>query len=135
MSIVSRLFGSDTSQHESADLSTQIVLDTLASERKRRTLEILDGHDDGVGVELPAVAEMLATLEADGEDEAYKRAYVSLYQTHIPQLEAHGIVRVEGALGNQGANSTPDRLYTTSATNVVLDALDAVSERVGGDDR
>lgn len=135
MSIVSRLLGSDASQHESADLSTQVVLETLASERKRRTLEILDGLDDGVGVELRAVAEMLATLEGDGEDQAYKRAYVSLYQTHIPQLREHGIVRVEERDGRQGGDASSDRLHTTEATRVVLDALDTVAERVGGDDR
>ncbi|ADJ15475.1 DUF7344 domain-containing protein [Halalkalicoccus jeotgali] len=71
------------------------VFDILRNRRRRYVLQYLDDHD-GV-VELSDLAEALANWECD-DDDAYithrdrKRAYVSLYQTHLPKLDRSGIV-------------------------------------------
>lgn len=71
------------------------VFDILRNRRRRYVLGYLRDHE-GV-VELSELAEALANWESDDED-AYithrdrKRAYVSLYQTHLPKLDRAGIV-------------------------------------------
>lgn len=70
------------------------VFDILRNRRRRYVLEYLHDHE-GV-VELSELAEALANWESD--DDTYithrdrKRAYVSLYQTHLPKLDRAGIV-------------------------------------------
>ncbi len=71
------------------------VFDILRNRRRRYVLEYLREHEGTVA--LGDLAEALANWEREDED-AYithrdrKRAYVSLYQTHLPKLDRTGIV-------------------------------------------
>lgn len=78
------------------------VFDILRNRRRRYVLRYL-GDRDGV-VELSDLAEALANWESESDD-AYithrdrKRAYVSLYQTHLPKLDRAGIVEYDQPRG------------------------------------
>lgn len=130
MSIVSRFFTTDHTAGD-ADVTPQEVLDALGNERRRNALRIIADLDDGCGVQFNEVVEMLASIEADGDSfdsEGRQRAYVSLYQTHVPNLVDAGFLEMtELTNGNKG------RLHATQATDVALDVLDDIYERVEGE--
>lgn len=71
------------------------IFDILRNRRRRYVLQYL-GEQEGV-VRLSQLAEALADWEKD-DDATYithrdrKRAYVSLYQTHLPKLDRAGVV-------------------------------------------
>ncbi|WP_254538892.1 DUF7344 domain-containing protein [Halomarina litorea] len=68
----------------------------LQNERRRRALQFLRGHEDGV-VDMRDMAEHIAALENDVEvvqltSAQRKRVYVGLYQCHLPKLDEAGVV-------------------------------------------
>ncbi|WP_256300412.1 DUF7344 domain-containing protein [Haloarchaeobius salinus] len=69
------------------------VFAILSNQRRRHTLEYLRRHDDGVA--LRDLAEAIATVES-GESPAPRdvrhTVYVSLHQTHLPMLDAAGVL-------------------------------------------
>lgn len=71
------------------------VFAILSSRRRRMILRLLHGEDD-VG-DIGALAQHIAAHEADisprdVSSEQRKRVWVSLYQTHLPKLEAGGFI-------------------------------------------
>ncbi len=90
------------------------IFDILRNRRRRYVLEYLGEHE-GV-VELSELAEALANWENE-EEGAYithrdrKRAYVSLYQTHLPKLDRAGIVEYNQPRGT--VETGPDYRYVT----------------------
>lgn len=90
-SLQARLRSSRSGQRPTKD----DVFDILRNRRRRYVLGYLSDRE-GV-VELSELAEALANWESEDED-AYithrdrKRAYVSLYQTHLPKLDRAGVV-------------------------------------------
>lgn len=70
------------------------IFDILRNQRRQYILRYLDEHDEVV--ELRDLAEALANWENEDDasttQRARKRAYVSLYQTHLPKLDRAGVV-------------------------------------------
>lgn len=70
------------------------IFDILRNPRRRYVLDYLGEHDGPV--ELSELAEALADYESEDVDyithRDRKRAYVSLYQTHLPRLDRAGAV-------------------------------------------
>ena len=84
--------------HQRTDLTLDEVCHLLQSQRRRDLLRYLADHDGPVP--LSDVAEQIAATENDIDSdqltsEQRKRVYISLYQTHIPQLEDAGIVEYD----------------------------------------
>lgn len=104
-SLVERLFGAQPPTVSGIDPDGLFAL--LSSARRRRALLVL--HIDGA-----LSIRDLAGVQGGNEestppdqltDKQYKRHYVSLYQTHLPRLEAAGLVTIDGddvALTNRG---------------------------------
>jgi hypothetical protein len=99
------------------------VADLLANERRRAVVRALA---DGQRRELDELAEeVVAAL--DGDDDAYttqagKRMYVSLYQTHIPDLVAADVIRAD----ERTRNIRPGRNF-----GIVQKALSELDHVVG----
>lgn len=77
-----------------------VIFDILRNRRRRYVLEYLHKHE-GV-VELSELAESLATWESEDDYITHrdrKRAYVSLYQTHLPKLDRAGVVEYNQSRG------------------------------------
>ena len=76
-------------------LSGDVIFDIVSNRRRRFVLTHL--QREGGPVQLTDIATELAAAESDIPPEevgtkARKRAYVSLYQTHVPRLIEEGIV-------------------------------------------
>ncbi len=86
----------------SKPLSQDTVFDLLSSPRRRYVLHHL--RSESAEIELTTLADHVAAWEYDTTIEALseqqrKRAYVSLYQTHVPKLEEAGIVTYDNDSG------------------------------------
>ncbi|KYH25582.1 hypothetical protein HAPAU_22560 [Halalkalicoccus paucihalophilus] len=94
------------------------VFDILRNRRRRYVLGYLSDQESVV--ELSELAEELANWESEDED-AYithrdrKRAYVSLYQTHLPKLDRAGIVEYNQPRGT--VELGPDYRYIEGYLN------------------
>lgn len=83
-------------------LSQDTVFDLLSSARRRYIIYYLRQH--GGEAAINEIASQIAVWENDIPEEELtsqdeKRVYVSLYQTHIPKLEEHGIVDYDSETG------------------------------------
>jgi len=90
------------SESGTGDLDQDTVFDLLSSARRRFVLYYL--RDTDRTVELGELADEVAAWENDTAIDALtsqqrKRVYVSLYQTHIPKLEAEGIIEYNSDSG------------------------------------
>lgn len=79
------------------ELTKETIFDLLRNQRRRYVLHYLDKHTEMI--RLGELAEALARWEhEDDTEEVYithrdrKRAYVSLYQTHLPKLDDAGVI-------------------------------------------
>ncbi|MEY7850826.1 hypothetical protein AB7C87_16680 [Natrarchaeobius sp. A-rgal3] len=77
------------------DLSQAELFDVFSNARRRRTVQFLKRQ--GGSCDLTALVERVAAWENDAPPEEItrtqrRRVYISLYQTHLPMLEDHGIV-------------------------------------------
>lgn len=78
-----------------AELSLDDIYHLLQTKRRRDVLRYL--HDEGGRVRLRDLAEQVAAWEQEtavenlSSDER-QRVYISLYQSHLPKLDNHGIV-------------------------------------------
>ncbi|WP_330631901.1 DUF7344 domain-containing protein [Halocatena halophila] len=86
----------------SESLSQDTVFDLLSSPRRRYVLHYL--RSESSGIELTNLADHVAAWEYDTtvdslSEQQRKRAYVSLYQTHVPKLEEAGIVTYDSDSG------------------------------------
>lgn len=82
-------------ESELEGLSQDLIFDLLSNPRRRFILYYLRIASDSV--KLPDLAKEIASWEYDTpieelEDKEQKRAYVSLYQTHVPKLVEAGLV-------------------------------------------
>lgn len=85
--------GDDESERE--ELSQDLIFDLLSNPRRRFILYYL--RIESGPVKLPDLAKEIAAWEYDTPideltDQEQKRAYVSLYQTHVPKLVEAGLV-------------------------------------------
>ncbi|RRJ33659.1 DUF7344 domain-containing protein [Halocatena pleomorpha] len=88
----------DQDEEDSEPLSQDLVFDLLSSPRRRFVLHYLRSESDSLA--LTALADEVAAWEYETpveelSDQERKRAYVSLYQTHIPKLADAGIVEYD----------------------------------------
>lgn len=84
------------------ELSEDVIFDIMSNRRRRFVLTYL--REQGGSVPLGKIASALAAAESDTSPEqvdrqARKRAYVSLYQTHIPRLTEERIVEYDEETG------------------------------------
>ncbi|SEH17962.1 hypothetical protein SAMN04487967_3497 [Natronorubrum sediminis] len=80
------------SEHE---LSQAQLFDVFSNARRRRTVQYL--KQQGRQCDLAPLVEQVAAWENDVDPSEVtrtqrRRVYISLYQTHLPMLEEHGIV-------------------------------------------
>lgn len=75
-----------------------VIFDLLASPRRRLLLYLLFTHEDGVrlwDLSREIVAHETEAHPTDIDSEDVRRVYISLSQTHVPALEAHGILEYD----------------------------------------
>lgn len=125
---IDRLTGVDTQTARPIPLDDALHL--LSSARRRAIVRVLLEDYDGEST-VRELAEHLAALElgldpgADVEHAAYKRVYVSIYQSHLPALvEA-------GAVGYDPENGDPARVTATGTTRTLAAVLDRVADVPG----
>lgn len=92
----------DQNEESTEPLSQDLVFDLLSSPRRRFVLYYL--RTETGPIELTALADEVAAWEYDTPieeltDQERKRAYVSLYQTHIPKLSDADIVEYDTESG------------------------------------
>ncbi|QLK26476.2 hypothetical protein HYG81_02325 [Natrinema zhouii] len=81
-----------------SDLSLDDIYHLLQTKRRRDVLRYL--HEEGGRVRLRDLAEQVAAWEQEtavenlSSDER-QRVYISLYQSHLPKLDNHGIVNYD----------------------------------------
>lgn len=110
------------SADDAHSLSRDTIFDVLSSRRRRFVLEYLRSESEPGN--LTEIATAMAASEADTtpeqlESHERKRAYVSLYQTHIPRLADEGVVTYDPDTG---------RVALSSSTDEVLQYLDVARE-------
>lgn len=119
----------DTEGHLDAATEDTIEKDELfhllKSERRRRALRyLLDAEEEPVRMrtlaEEVAATEYDTTVEALSSDER-QRVYITLYQSHLPQLDRAGVIEYNQSRGR-------------ITTNPLIEEFDAYLERSGGDD-
>ena len=98
------------------------VFATLSNARRRMVLSYLRTHDPPVTVD--ELSERIAAAEHDVEPGSVtqrqrKRAYVSVYQTHLPKLAQMGFVDYDEEAGLVGLTDRADAIdaYLTRATD------------------
>lgn len=101
----------DQNGKDSEPLSQDLVFDLLSSPRRRFVLYYLRTESDSIA--LTALADEVAAWEYETPveeltDQERKRAYVSLYQTHIPKLADAGIVEYDAESGDVALASEAD---------------------------
>lgn len=120
--LTSDALGPTRNGHAAVDLDT--ALELLADERRRRVLRLLAADPEthlGTLAEEVAATEHNVTVEAlTGEQR--KRLYVSLYQTHLPKLDAADAVAFDAEEG---------RVRLTARGETLLAALEAVEAQPG----
>lgn len=79
------------------------IFEVLRASRRREVLRYLDAH--GGEASVGTLAEHVAAVENDTEPMSVsstqrKRAYVALYQVHLPKLADYGVIDYEKARGH-----------------------------------
>lgn len=115
-----------------APLTVQAVFDLLRSPRRRHTIRVLADQPPDDPVSLVDLAEAVAQCET-GHDEiddlTHKSAYVSLYQTHLPDLEECGVVRTDYDESDDTSILPQERVHTLAD---ILTAIDTPRRRLTG---
>lgn len=118
------MFGSllsrETAEEQVTNLALDELLDILSNDRRRRILHILGKFGT---ISRTDLARELTARETGGkrQGEAYKKRYVSVYQTHLPVLAEHNLVQV----------SDDGLVQTTAKTEGVLQFLSEVEGLTG----
>ncbi|EMA32765.1 DUF7344 domain-containing protein [Haloarcula japonica] len=88
--------GKTTEPPDQPGLVDATIFDILGNERRRACLHCLAEHEGALSVSAlgKQVARAVADAEADS-DELYDSVYISLCQTHLPKLDAVGLVEYE----------------------------------------
>lgn len=89
------------SQRDTDGLSQDVVFDLLSNRRRRFILSHL--YEQGPTTLMTFAVEIAAWEEGidieDVTDSQRKRAYVSIYQTHVPKLEDSGVITYDSDSG------------------------------------
>ncbi|RLM39193.1 hypothetical protein [Haloarcula sp. Atlit-120R] len=88
--------GKKTTPPAQNDLDGATLFDILGNERRRACLYCLAEH--GTALSVSTLGKQVARAVADAEtdsDELYDSVYISLCQTHLPKLDAVGLVVYE----------------------------------------
>lgn len=93
--------------------SLDTVFDILSNPRRRFVLHYLEQREEPVG--LNELAAEIAAKENDVPvdeltSQQRKRAYVSLYQTHVPKLEEVGVVTYDSESGDVALTDRADEI-------------------------
>jgi len=93
--------------------SLDTVFDILSNPRRRFVLHYLEQREEPVG--LNELAAEIAARENDVPvdeltSQQRKRAYVSLYQTHVPKLEEVGVVTYDSESGEVALTDRADEI-------------------------
>ncbi|RBI58262.1 hypothetical protein DMJ13_27570 [halophilic archaeon] len=85
-------------KNSSSKLSEATVRELLADRQRRALLHYLEKHDDPV--EIQTIIEALTYQEKNGRlknttAELYKQIATAVWETHLPMLAAHDIVRYD----------------------------------------
>lgn len=97
------------------ELSQDVIFQLLSSDRRRFVLKYLS--DTPGEVKLDELSTAMAAHEngiepAAVDQTAQKRAYISLYQTHIPRMTEHGIVEYDSDSGDVRLTPKADRMLS-----------------------
>ncbi len=97
----------------SQGLSDDVIFDIMSNRRRRFVLRYL--QNEGEPAQLTDIATALAAVESDttpGEvdRQARKRAYVSLYQTHVPRLAEEQVVEYDADAGTVSLRDPAEEL-------------------------
>lgn len=92
----------DPDESGSGPLSTETIFATLSNRRRRYVLHCLRQTDDGMTIR--DLSEQLAAWEQNCEltevrPKERKRLYTALHQTHLPKMDAFGVVEYDRARG------------------------------------
>lgn len=120
--MLKRLLSRDDEEQQFTEMPVGELFSTLRNKRRRVVLQILADSGPMSRTEL---AQELTAHQTDGqrEGQAYKKRYVSVYQTHLPALEEKGLVDI-----------TDDGVVrTTEKTDGVLQFLSKAEDLSGGD--
>ena len=101
---------SDTGEHE---LSKSEVFELLSADRRQAVLLYLDQTDGSA--KLGELAEHIAGREcgcppAELSSQQRKRAYVGLYQCHLPKMSDAGVIEYDSDRGDVALNERSERL-------------------------
>lgn len=99
-----------TTQQDDEKLSTDVVFETLSNRRRRCVLYYLKHVQPTVT--LRDLSEQLAAWEEGVDREEVtpkqrKRLYTALHQTHLPKMDANGIVAYDSNRGTISLNCSP----------------------------
>lgn len=131
--------GTKQVENHAVDESTGLDLDTtfhlLQNERRRLALRaLLDRRGgDGRGAEIGPLAEQVAAWEHDTtvaglDSDQRQRVYISLYQSHLPTLDNHGVVDYDQARGQIELRGQVDALEPYLETTLESGVHDATAE-------
>lgn len=105
------------------ELSTDRMFHLLQNERRRLTLEYLQGTE-GV-VDMREIVENVAAVEYDTEVDRLssterQRVYIALYQSHLPKLADSGVIEYDQSRGRVRRTELADNLdpYLNGGTTV-----------------
>lgn len=119
---------SSSSDSRAQTLTKDDVFHILQNPRRRAVLRYVLEHDDQEQFDMRDIAEEVAawkydtTVEELSSDER-QRVYISLYQSHLPQLDTHGIIEY-----NQDRGLVRATALTTMLAPYLEDGLHADSE-------
>jgi|AntRauTorcE11898_2_1112593.scaffolds.fasta_scaffold39106_1 hypothetical protein len=109
------------------DIDIDSALSLLATERRRLAIRFAIEDADGV-FEIGDVVRYIATDEYGPEytSSERKRVYISLYQTHLPELVDAGVLdRIDDGEGHT--------FRVAESARPLYDVLDATTELLGGE--
>jgi len=104
----------DEASEETEELPLDAVFEILKNERRRRTLWYLKEHEQPVT--LSDLAEHIAALENDTtvaklNSKERKRAYVGLYQCHLPKMDELGAIDFNRSRGLIAMGNCSEQLF------------------------
>lgn len=94
----------DTTSGESLSIAKGDAFHLLKNPRRRAVVRYLLARDDQETVRMATVTEAVAAWEHDTTVERLtskerQRVYIGLYQTHLPKLDAHGVIEYNSDRG------------------------------------
>lgn len=106
---------SDELAPDGYELGLDVVFELLKNRRRRCILEYF--ADESVMTSVSDLSEHLGAVENEKPPDELtsterKRAYVSLYQTHLPKLHTHGVIEYDEDRGTVTTGPAFDQVYS-----------------------